>query len=126
MPSVRSSEMLRLVIICCSNGIEFLNRSNSLIKLLRDPSPNIPLIIEVVKLGADLNITSEFGNTPLYYAVDTRNEELVNAMLMSGADPYAKNKNGVSPIRHAQNMPKLKVMYNLMANHQDIKEPEFI
>jgi ankyrin repeat protein len=61
-------------------------------------SEDIHAIIEMLGLhGADLNQGNEY-HTPLFYAVDTGDARLVEALLMAGADPSAPAADGRLPV----------------------------
>ena len=40
----------------------------------------------VIKLGADPNVTDEYGCTPLLYAVEQKETNFVSALISAGAD----------------------------------------
>jgi ankyrin repeat protein len=89
---------------------------------------DIKLVIKLVKLGANINeVNKSNGNNTLYYAIDTNSTQLVMLMLDYGADMHHQNKQKVSPLRHAKNIPKFKHIYRMMVEYEpiDIKEPEF-
>ncbi|NPA12901.1 MAG: hypothetical protein GXO45_02815 [Aquificae bacterium] len=58
--------------------------------------------IDRVKLaiakGADVNAQDENGGTALHWAVFYEYEDIVKLLLMHGANPYIKDKNGITPI----------------------------
>ena len=45
----------------------------------------------------DANVQDDLGKTPLHYAVDIGNDEIVNALLKVGAEHKIKNKRGYTP-----------------------------
>lgn len=68
----------------------------------RDGSPGS---IEIIKVLAEAKVgtlnPSDAAYTPLYYAVDQENKELVKALLDAGADPNAKTQGGNTPVHEA-------------------------
>lgn len=54
--------------------------------------------------GADTELRDSFGNTPLFRAVfESKGDgSLIKALRAAGADPLAKNENGVSPLSLAR------------------------
>lgn len=65
----------------------------------------------LVEKGADLNIKDVYGNTPLFKAVffSKGDTELIDLLLINGADPDVKNNAGVSPRMLAGNIGSFDV-----------------
>jgi ankyrin repeat protein len=124
---VRNIEMLRLLVN--TYGSKIINDYNILTNNIKYNHLNAPLIIEIIKLGADLTkLDWSTGGTPLHYAVRYGNIEIVNTMLQYGANPFAKNIIGITPIDVARSLPQSKKIYQLLQEWEpphDIKEPEF-
>ena len=62
---------------------------------------NALLIAELlIEAGALINIQDEYGNTPLFRAVfnSRGNGDLIKLLRSRGADPYAANKSGQTPL----------------------------
>lgn len=64
------------------------------------------VITTLIKLGVDVNIKDENGNTPLMHAVwsNNKNISIINALLDGGADVNIKDKNGWAAYTHAFNL----------------------
>ena len=63
----------------------------------------IPAMIEVMlAYGADINSKDVNGNSMLHRAVRAGNVEIVNQLIESGADPLARNSNGLTPAMRAR------------------------
>lgn len=63
----------------------------------------IPTMIEVMlAYGADINSKDVYGNSMLHRAVRTGNVEIVNQLIESGADPLARDTNGLTPAMRAR------------------------
>jgi ankyrin repeat protein len=72
-------------------------------------------MVEVAKLlveaGAQMDAKDEHGNTPLSNAVFSYSGDgqLIQILRASGADPFAKNNYGVSPVELARNIANYDV-----------------
>ena len=63
---------------------------------------NLDVVRELVKYKADPNTTDIFGRTPVFYAVNSQNMEMVQFLVRDcNADPYIANNNGVTPLCRA-------------------------
>lgn len=51
----------------------------------------------LLKYGAAVNLQDEHGNTPLHYACYRRDEKLIRALMVKGADPIIRNGRGKTP-----------------------------
>lgn len=62
--------------------------------------------VEVLVRTSDVNATSHEGMTPLHWAVLTGREEIVQTLLLHGADPHLRNEimDGLSPSSMARAM----------------------
>jgi len=45
----------------------------------------------------NINLRDKFGNTPLYYAVKFRRENIIERLINAGADPNIRGQNNLSP-----------------------------
>ena len=57
----------------------------------------------LLRKGADVNASNNFGETPLLKAVYRNNEKMVKLLLKYGADPHRASKSGDSPLSVAKN-----------------------
>jgi ankyrin repeat protein len=60
------------------------------------------MILFIFQYQAKVNISNSIGNTPLHIAVKTGNESVVAKLLMEGAYPLAKNKEGMTPFDYTK------------------------
>jgi hypothetical protein len=56
----------------------------------------------LVEAGADVNLSDENGNGPLHYAIDS--PPIAQLLINAGANVFAKNADGKSPIDRAREM----------------------
>ena len=54
-------------------------------------------------------MTSEFGDTPLHYAVDTRDAEFVTALCQAGASVNIRSRRG-TPLQVAEKLKDAQLM----------------
>ena len=64
-------------------------------------SSNNLALEELLKLGADPNISNNLGETPLYLCVEKQNYYSLNKLLENGADGNIQKKNGNTPLHLA-------------------------
>ena len=62
---------------------------------------NYSALIELIKLGANPNITNNLGETPLYLCIENENFNSLIKLLEFGADPNIQKKNGTTPLHLA-------------------------
>ncbi|MEN2998495.1 MAG: ankyrin repeat domain-containing protein [Brevinematia bacterium] len=55
-------------------------------------------VINSIRKGADVNSRDDDGDTPLHLAVMLNNYEIVKLLVTYGANPYLRNRQGLSPI----------------------------
>lgn len=80
---------------------------------------DIKEIDSLLKEGADIEATDEYGKTPLFVAVFQNNVELVTFLLEKGANTEAKDKNGNTPlnVRHVIISLANDAMIKLLLTH---------
>ncbi|CAH1774128.1 unnamed protein product [Owenia fusiformis] len=95
--------------------------------------PTTPLIMSIVesktdiaaellKYGADPNITNGLQETPLLHAIWQGNLDLVSHLLKHKADHSQKDSRGVTPIKQACQHGTLAMVKDLLDNGVDINE----
>lgn len=67
------------------------------------------LVLAFLSNGADVNCSTEAGDTPLHYAIGTNNLEVAKILLENEADVYAKDKKG-------------RTCFSLLSQKEDWKE----
>ncbi|XP_053451571.1 POTE ankyrin domain family member A-like [Nycticebus coucang] len=70
--------------------------------------------------GADPNVTDDYSNTALHYAVYSGNIVLITKLLSCGANIETKNKKQLTPLLLAINGQNLKMVEFLVKNKADI------
>ena len=71
--------------------------------------------------GADVNVKTTRGVTPLHYAVETRRDELVLSLLIHKADANEKDLKGNSPVSLATQM-NARTTLRLFKNMEELRE----
>lgn len=71
---------------------------------------NVKVVEALIKNGAEIDITENNGNTPLWRGLfDQVDEKILIELLNSGADIKKKNKHGVNPLEFLDSsLPKVK------------------
>ncbi len=89
-----------------------------------------PLLENLIKSGVDVNVTDEFGQTPLHLAIDIAFEEAIYAfdienkfiqprmdiiriLLKNGANPLKEDNTGRNPIKWAEERKNEKFLIDL-------------
>ena len=65
---------------------------------------HIPIAELLINNGANINMASSSGFTPLHIAVDQGNVSLVEFLISKEADVDAKNAAGLTPLNLAENL----------------------
>ena len=85
---------------------------------------NIPFAKELIAMGADVNLGTKKGYTPLINAVKSRNKEMVKTLLAAKADINKVDKEGFPPLFYAicyQDMDMLNFLLDAGAD-PEVKE----
>ena len=88
--------------------------------LEKNINPQIPL--HLIQAGANVNAVDEDGNTPLHYAVEIRNMEIVKALIKAGAELEAGNGGRNTPLMMAIAGDDLQMIQLLMASGAVVKD----
>jgi ankyrin repeat protein len=68
----------------------------------------------LIKLGIDVNALNKNGESPLHHAISVKDEsratEIVQMMLLKGANPHQKDKLGDTPIEKAKRLGKSNIL----------------
>jgi ankyrin repeat protein len=76
-------------------------------------------LAEILPRGADVNVRSENGYTPLMFASIYNNADAVKFLIESGADPNARNADGNTPLLMAARTYDAKVIEALVEGGAD-------
>ncbi len=71
---------------------------------------DVQLLRFALAKGAYINAADDKGGTALHWAVYYGHKEVVKILLMHGADPYIKDKNGISPYSLAEIKRKKEIL----------------
>ena len=77
---------------------------------------NLEILKELLKYGADPNLTNNIGETPLYLCVDIDNYEALDILLKNNADGNISKKDGTTPLHLAVKKKKDEFIKILLAN----------
>jgi ankyrin repeat protein len=72
--------------------------------------------------NADPNKTGHRNKTPLYYAIVSRNEDIIEAMLVKGANPYLQYSINRTNYFDLSLSMKQQSIYDLMMKYVDVKQ----
>jgi ankyrin repeat protein len=67
------------------------NRSPLHVAVLNGHGPAVELLLDQ---GAAVNATSKYGDTPLHFAINNRDVEIITALYKAGADVTIENDDG--------------------------------
>ena len=80
----------------------------------------------LIRKGIDVNAPNSNNETPLHHAVAIKNQkkavEIIEMMLLKGADPYWKDKLGDTPVEKAKRLGKSDILI-LFAETDDRRVP---
>jgi predicted kinase len=82
---------------------------------------NLIIMKLLIEKGADLNIKSEQGESPLHIAINSDNFELVKFLVESKVDLDIEDNYGNTPIMVAFKKNNIKIIKYLIAQHNKIK-----
>ena len=83
------------------------------------------MALNLLQLGADPNIATNKGKTPLHYVAKNNLKDIAELLLIKGADVHAKDRSGWTPIALAVffgSYDTIKILLAAGANIDDIKE----
>lgn len=88
---------------------------------------NVPMLLELLSNGENVNGKNEQGNTALHYAVALDDAESTEALLSYGADVNAANGKGWTPLKIAEkkqvkNVAPLLAKYSSLPASQNVAE----
>ncbi len=87
-------------------------------------SDKTKFILTLLEKGADVNPRDKKGNSPLYYALKSKNETLCLELIKKGTDVNAVNKEGESIVMMATKMNLEMVVQELHKKDAKINEPK--
>ncbi|MBS0272287.1 MAG: ankyrin repeat domain-containing protein [Proteobacteria bacterium] len=85
-----------------------------------DQSLSLERLETLIGEGADVNALDREGNSPLAYAVNEWNEDLIHSLLDHGADPNLCDKSGIYPIHTAAEDGRLDLVLLLNESGADL------
>ena len=83
----------------------------------------VPLIFAMVEAGADVNAAESTASTPLHHAVDRHWYEAAEALIVCGADPTLRNREGQRPVDIAKALGRFSDRDRLLGLLQPRKLP---
>lgn len=60
------------------------------------------VVASLIESGLDVNTVNSFGRTPLHYAVDNGNPDVLTVLLEAGSDPIARCDLNERPLDRAE------------------------
>lgn len=82
----------------------------------------IPAVIELIRLGAEVDCTNEFGATALMEAAQLGYVEMCGLLLAHGASPRYINPHGESPLCHAARSRQIETLQVLLTRFDDSED----
>jgi ankyrin repeat protein len=94
------------------------------------PVGNIVVVRHLLEKGADANYKDEFDNTPIVYAAQQVDEEIVETLIKNGADPNVRGKKmsnvldyeNFTPLEHAKKQEYKHIEYKRKKNLKTSKK----
>ncbi len=80
---------------------------------------NTNLIEQLIKKGADVNSTNEYGFTPLHFAVINNDINIAELLIKSGADANIFDNEGKTPMRYAL-LSQFDIILSLIKENDNI------
>ena len=87
---------------------------------------NLDEVVGIINIGADVNLQDSYGRTPLWWAAERDNTEIVKILLDVGAKVDVKSQGGWTPLHVAANdgnISSVKLLLAALAS-VDIKDDE--
>ena len=119
--------LIRLLVRRGSNVNQKINGWTGLLEVCK-PSNSISYEIKMeiadllIKFGADVNISNDYGHTPLIFATRNKNFNLTYLLLRNGANVNVQNKIGYTPLMYAcdnNDAIIVKLLLNFSDNYID-------
>ena len=93
--------------------LEFVKSSMKLFDAINQN--NISQLKELLEAGAEINITNQYGETPLHLA---RSKEQIKLLLETGANPNIQDKFGETPLHWCwNNLEKIRLLLEAGADY---------
>jgi len=106
------------------NNINLINEVNNknenalIIAIKNDDKKSVDKLLQC---GINVNQQDCYGNTALYYAVDIKNINFINSLMLSHADINIKNMEGKSPLNRAHELGE-KTIIKILNNPDSINK----
>ncbi|KAF5722703.1 hypothetical protein FMUND_2580 [Fusarium mundagurra] len=81
---------------------------------------------KLIDRGADISLGTTENKTPLHLAIMTKNVLATSNLLMLGADPMAKDVNGLNTLHYAAQSRHLQILQDLLATIPDSQREAFL
>jgi ankyrin repeat protein len=91
----------------------------------REIDPHLIIIASILSGGADPNIQTVYGDTPLIVAVRHELEEAVELLVAAGADIHKKNPDGESAMDMIRRSSVCHRLEHIMRNLKNLKDISF-
>jgi len=108
--AMKEPKLLNTIVENNVNIINSINARNENALILATKFNHGDAVDDLLKFGIYVNQQDYLGNTALYYAVDTKNYQIIRSLLSSNADKDLKNFEGVSPLNHAHRLGDKKLI----------------